>query len=348
MRSTRNGGLPVIYIAGSGRSGSTLLARLLGQVEGMVAVGELRHIWNTGALTRSHDQLCGCGEPYDRCPLWSAVSAGVFADLEPRGLDELRVLARSVDRVRYIPWMLGCPSPPAYRRRLGRYRALLLDLCRSIVEQAHGDVLVDASKDPSTLFLLGTMPELEVTVVHLVRDARGVAYSWSKRKRRPEFRDRPVYMTRHSVRQTAGFWFYCNLLSEVSSRFHHAYLRLRYEDFVGDPKDAVVRICRAVGTEPGDLTFLDAPSPLLRAPTHIISGNPNRFSGPEIRFRLDDEWRTAMPPGARLGATLVALPLLFRYGYRLSGELRGGRPAAGPERSGAGQAGQRDAARSQQ
>ncbi|WP_420910932.1 sulfotransferase [Thermus thermophilus] len=34
----------VVFIGGYGRSGSTLLDRMLGQVEGFVSVGELRHI----------------------------------------------------------------------------------------------------------------------------------------------------------------------------------------------------------------------------------------------------------------------------------------------------------------
>ncbi|MGH9464607.1 MAG: sulfotransferase [Thermoanaerobaculia bacterium] len=316
----------VLYIAGSGRSGSTLLARLLGQVEGVATVGELRHIWNTGAPTRSRDELCGCGEPYDRCPLWSAVSASVFPGLEAGGLDALRALARSVDRVRYLPWMLGWPSPASYRERLERYRGVLLDLYRSILAHARGKVLVDASKDPSTLFLLGTIPELEVTVVHLVRDARGVAYSWKRRKLiRPEFRDQAVYMKQHGVRQTAGFWLYCNLLAERSSRLHHRYLRLRYEDFARRPREALARICEVAGLDPPELDFIDPHSTLLRSPTHILSGNPNRFAGARIRFALDEEWRRAMPPGDRFGATLVAFPLLLRYGYLFSGGRAGRR-----------------------
>ena len=37
--------VPVLYIGGWGRSGSTLLAHLLGGLDRMVAVGELRYVW---------------------------------------------------------------------------------------------------------------------------------------------------------------------------------------------------------------------------------------------------------------------------------------------------------------
>ena len=41
----------VLYIAGSGRSGSTVLGRILGRVEGFGAVGELRYVWERRILS---------------------------------------------------------------------------------------------------------------------------------------------------------------------------------------------------------------------------------------------------------------------------------------------------------
>ena len=56
----------VIYIAGSGRSGSTMLERALGEMPGFVNVGELidlfRHVARQG-------ERCGCGELVRRLPV---------------------------------------------------------------------------------------------------------------------------------------------------------------------------------------------------------------------------------------------------------------------------------------
>ena len=38
----------VLLLAGSGRSGSTVLANLLGSVEGAFSGGELRYLWERG------------------------------------------------------------------------------------------------------------------------------------------------------------------------------------------------------------------------------------------------------------------------------------------------------------
>ena len=58
----------VLYIGGWGRSGSTLLDRLLGQAEGSFSVGEMRDLWLRGVL---ENRRCGCGEPFDSCPFWT-------------------------------------------------------------------------------------------------------------------------------------------------------------------------------------------------------------------------------------------------------------------------------------
>ena len=42
----------VLYIAGSGRSGSTILDRTLGQVDGFFSAGELCNLWGRGLLAR--------------------------------------------------------------------------------------------------------------------------------------------------------------------------------------------------------------------------------------------------------------------------------------------------------
>ena len=45
--------VPVLYIGGWGRSGSTLLAHVLAEVPGFVSVGELRYVWQGGLRATS-------------------------------------------------------------------------------------------------------------------------------------------------------------------------------------------------------------------------------------------------------------------------------------------------------
>src|SRR5438270_11044874 len=90
----------VLYLAGTGRSGSTLLARILDRNDGVFAAGELRYFWQRGLL---EDRLCGCGEPFSRCPFWSEVMERAFAGED--ALDAQGVVAHhpALARLRPIP-----------------------------------------------------------------------------------------------------------------------------------------------------------------------------------------------------------------------------------------------------
>src|SRR5438105_15565281 len=60
----------VLFIGGEGRSGSTLLDRMLGQLPGFFSTGELREVWNRGLIENLD---CGCGLSFRSCSFWTAV-----------------------------------------------------------------------------------------------------------------------------------------------------------------------------------------------------------------------------------------------------------------------------------
>ena len=70
----------VLYFAGSGRSGTTVMNTILGQVPGCFAAGELRYLWHRGVV---EDHRCACGEPFHSCPVWSQVMASAFGGNPP-------------------------------------------------------------------------------------------------------------------------------------------------------------------------------------------------------------------------------------------------------------------------
>ncbi len=304
----------IVYIAGLGRSGSTLLARLLGQLDGVVSVGELHHLWKTGAPRRSAEELCGCGASFRDCPFWTRVLDETLAP--GPAPEEIERMRRSVDRIRFIPWMVGAVAPAGYRRRLAAYQALVSRLYAAVERAGEGGLVVDATKDLSPLYLLSTLPGFEVAIVHLVRDPRGVAHSWGKRTRRPEFVGREVYMERHGALDSSVRWLYSNLLAESARRRHAAYLRLRYEDLVAAPRQWMERVCALAGLPGPDLSFLASDRAEVARDNHILSGNPSRFTSGSIALRLDESWRREMPPGKRLLVSALTLPLRVRYGYR--------------------------------
>src|SRR3954466_8311379 len=60
----------VLSIVGPGRSGTTILGNILGEVQGITNAGELRWLWRRGLMEQ---RPCGCGLPPVECPRWSVV-----------------------------------------------------------------------------------------------------------------------------------------------------------------------------------------------------------------------------------------------------------------------------------
>ena len=67
--------VPVLYVGGCQRSGSTLLDRMMSQISGHVSTGEIVHLWSRGL---SANELCGCGDRFLACPFWSDVGRVAF------------------------------------------------------------------------------------------------------------------------------------------------------------------------------------------------------------------------------------------------------------------------------
>jgi len=305
--------LNVVYVAGLGRSGSTLLSRLLGQIPAWVAVGELHNIWRSGASRGRPDELCGCGRAFAECGFWRRV---VASGLGAQSASEASALASGVARLRHLPWLAGPWRPRGFSRRLASYAAVVSALYRSAAAEGNGRVVVDSSKDLGPLWMLTRAPEVRVTVLHLVRDPRGVAFSWSKRLRRIEFVDREVLMPSWGALETAWRWIYSNLLAEAAGRRHGRYLRLRYEDLVRDPGAALTAIVHAVEPDAGRPTLpLVGEQAVLTRETHMLAGNPMRFESGRLPIRPDESWRRELPRAARWTVSVLTWPLLRRYGY---------------------------------
>ncbi len=65
----------VLFLGGLGRSGTTLLERILGELPGVTPLGEVVHLWQRGIRA---DEKCGCGVRFAACPFWQRVGEHAF------------------------------------------------------------------------------------------------------------------------------------------------------------------------------------------------------------------------------------------------------------------------------
>jgi hypothetical protein len=286
-------------IAGAGRSGSTLLERLLAAAPGAVTVGELTEIWQRGLI---EDRPCGCGARFSACVFWTGVGERAFGgwgQVDPRRMIELE---RKLGR-RGVPLSLASGLSASRRRALEQYGSALSAIYRAVARLSGARTIIDASKWPRHLFVLRRIP-IDLRVVHLFRDPRAVAYSWSPQARKTaEGPDGEHDETRtYRPAGSAVRWLAFNLLVDLAARRGTPTRRIGYERLVEDPAAVLGDLGKGIDLETtAEVLSIDPgrPAVFLR-PSHGLAGNPMRFRHGLVELEADERWRSAMPVSQRL------------------------------------------------
>jgi hypothetical protein len=302
-----NDKIKVLYIGGAGRSGSTILGKILGQVNGFFSLGEICYVWVNGFINNAH---CGCGEPFSDCEAWQSISDELLknsnAEVKPDKMDRLRYSGMLQFPLAFIPG-----GKRLLRSRQKDYLYGLEKLYQAIQASSGCKLIVDASKFPSYGYMLSMIPAIDLYVVHLVRNPYAVTFSWLRKKRLSD----GSYMPRYSSSGSIIRWVVRNLAPELIWKRHpQRYIRLRYEDFIASPKKTVESILDFIGESTDKLPFETEHEVRLKS-DHMIWGNPNRFQTGTVTLRLDDEWRNSLSWSDRIIIAALGWPLIIRYGY---------------------------------
>jgi Sulfotransferase family len=320
--------LRVLFIGGGTKSGSTLLDLMLGQVPTFFSVGELRQIWQRGCVENAY---CGCKERFFDCPFWSEVGDVAFGGWHNLDIEETLAQRDGIDRVGSFRILRRAHSTGDLTPSMVRYLATLRALLRAVQEVSKAEVIVDSSKAPTHALLLDMISDVRFNLVHLVRDSRGVTFSW-KRSGRGERRKRKLRSVRGrlavNIRAPVGWLSYNRQIPRLAE-LDMSYVRLRYEDLVSDPRGSLQRLLATSGliVNENDLAFV-RDGTIVLGRNHTVYGNRLRFSSGELPLRVDDQWRTEMTASSRTWVTALTFPLLLKYGYRLRSGFNDRSPAA--------------------
>lgn len=316
-RDSLRAGPVVLFVGGFGRSGSTLVERVIEATPQAVSLGEVVHLWKRGVL---EDELCGCGTPFSQCPFWTRVGERAFGGWANVDVAEVLALHDAVDRQRRILRTLR-PRTEAARAEILRYTAYYRAVYDAVAEITGAEVVVDSSKHGSLAVALGNDTQIDLRVLHLVRDSVAVAYSWSKEVSRPETRGEDQ-MVRYSAFRASLLWTSNNLLVQLARLSRTPVFRVRYEDFVHAPSVALRGAWRSLDL-PGEFEpSIESGIGIELERGHSIGGNPMRFREGPLVIRPDESWRQAMPPNQRRAVRLYTAPIRAWLGYR-SGRGRG-------------------------
>jgi hypothetical protein len=306
--------LKILCITGWCRNGSTIIGNILNEIPGFFHVGELHFLWKNSA-GKGANNVCGCRKPLTECDIWSQVlAAGRPTDVS----DEAH--AATVTRRQ-----LACVRTRHTWRVLNRglhcdairaHADLMALTYHTVAKIMDARVIVDTTKIPGEAALLPHLAGVEPYFVHLVRDPRSVAQSWSSWKQ---------YVYPMSSSKSTAYWQGFNTASEAILRRHpDRSMFLRYEDFLADPSRVVDRLLSLCGTDPAANPMAGGRTIELHT-NHTVTGNPDRFdTGATVVRDRDDAWQTGLSASARLAAVTLSWPQFRRYGYRYGGTFRSG------------------------
>ena len=304
----------IVFVGGWGRSGSTLLTRMLAEVPGFVAVGEVRDVFLRGII---EDRVCGCGERFSACDFWQAVGDDAYGGWNQLSVTRVKELRALTDK----PWHVPALIKPGLRKTtdeaVEEYGQLFSALYQSIKKITGADYIVDASKIASYGAILQRTEGLSPRFVHLVRDPRGTLNSWMKQVRMTDDLDRARYMPRYNtVSGAARYMGYNAEMHAVGAKSPS--MLMRYEDLVIQPEEKIREILSFLGVaEDSDLSHFLGPDGVKLGVNHTIAGNPMRHESGWIPLRPDESWRDKMPKNKQLAIAAMTLPLLKKYEYHV-------------------------------
>ncbi|MEX1028192.1 MAG: sulfotransferase [Candidatus Paceibacterota bacterium] len=288
----------IIYIAGYGRSGSTLLDVTLNAHPEIFGAGELTWLFRRAA----DGHACTCGIRLEECEIWGKVLASVRNELPDQSLESLAAITLQCERLLPI------------RSRSDIYDrawSVALDQLRRITGC---EWIVDSSKSNRIGLhryqLLSQLFHQRIRMLHLVRPVGDVLRSLRNgtNKSLAEGDGRPPIGG--ALRGLAS-WTFSNLAAECQTKhLPHERLIVDYEELVQSPQDAVRQIGEFLTLRMECvMDMLAAKQPMSGG--HGVDGNRMRRSA-NIRLLRQPE-SVELPPFSDRALASLVRPLERRY-----------------------------------
>ena len=257
----------VIYIMGSGRSGSTVLEILLANNPQIAGVGEVTHIFRDGFIDNVD---CSCGHQMASCSLWSAVARHCNW-----GSKDFENLARLFH---YVSWHSRFPILAAGLMPMDvmiQYKSVNACLFSAASFSTEASLIVDSSKYAGRALALVKLFPDDVRVICLTRSPASLVSAFNKTDAGEQ---KPKSLL-------AVFLYYIYTLAcfrVVAWKLGSRLLKITYEDIMTRPVETLEKIGRWSGQDLGQVISAVRNARLLEV-GHIVTGNRLRKQG-KIQF----------------------------------------------------------------
>jgi len=302
----------VIFIGGHGRSGTTIVDRVLSELIGAFSAGEVHRFWKYGL---ARDWTCSCREPLRDCAFWGDVLQQSFSEFDCSEEDVLEAW-RSVARPRSIlPLCFPFLRTNGFQSKLSLYRSFLRVFYRAVAEHSGKETIVDSSGSPFHGYILSELGEVEVTMIHLIRDARAVAFSNRKKKPNPSDPRSGAEMRRKLSLRVCFTWVLFNSLFERLSEKFDEYCQVKYESVFENPKREFTNIAHKIEVKDTKIEKFLSGSKIKLGDGHIGQGNPVRYKRGVIKLEPDTDWKKNMSNVRKKTVKMFCNYTLGKYDY---------------------------------
>jgi hypothetical protein len=300
--------IKVLYIIGYGRSGSTILDALLSMHSQISGFGEIVQLPRLGWLENEYD---ASGQRCRDVPFWQAVFAHWTSESGDDVANRYVALQKTLlTRHSALRWPRRLPATG----NLAQYVQTTGRLMRAIQAVAATSVIVDSSKSPTQALALAAADDIDLRLLHLVRDARAVAHSLGRPLKRAPDAGVERELPGHPPLRSALAWSWANILSEwVWRRAGVPTATLRYEDLFNRPHQVLKKISELLALDLTSLLpYLTEERPISFG--HQIAGNRVRLRK-DVILAPDESWRQELTLAQRMLVGMAAGPLMIRHGY---------------------------------
>lgn len=287
----------IVYILGTGHSGTTLLDLLLNAHSNVTGLGEVEKI---GARI-ARGPHCGCGASFAKCPFWG----DIFNNKE---------LSQFLDaQIQHITQ--GNPSfffskenfsfiKKNFKSQLDltpeKYVTFMEQIYDYAFHKSDSTLLVDSTKNPHLVEAMHRYSDkYDIKVIHLVRDVRGVTWSYMKK----------YGSCYEPIRRWLGSQCKITFLCFKLGLKKHT---CTYENLSRSPESAMQDTMHFIGLpfEVGQLNYWNTE-------THYPGGNFKMLQEKK-QITIDEQWRNEMPKSCQKLALILAgwLNLYYQWRYR--------------------------------
>jgi hypothetical protein len=230
--------ITLIYVGGYGRSGSTVLSIMLGNIKGVFNGGEIAALSKYMGIS---ELGCSCGKKYVNCPVWGKIINGL-----PGGenfIHEMETIRQELEGVTVCTSKLGTTS-----RKQEEYASYIRRFFEEVVSVSESSVIVDASKTAyNTLYrheLLKKEVNVNVQHVHLLRGIKAVASSCKKGSNTSMELEGKTLPTPIRVVKSIVGWYISNIAATNRSDMSNS-VNVTYSEIINDEIDVLDRILRS-------------------------------------------------------------------------------------------------------